>query len=463
LKDGTVLLTGGNDGGGAIVTAEVYDPGSTYFYSVSNLNVYRENHTATLLYNGMVLLAGGSDGGTALASAELYDPAQQTFTPTDVLQTARQYHTATLLNSGKVLIAGGLDSTGNPLASAELFSIPQARGTWAPTGGENVGDSLSATLLSNGKVLVIGVGASAELYDPSTGVFSPTGSMSAMRQYHTATLLQTGQVLITGGNTNFTTSATAELYDPTTGTFSLTTGSMTTARSSHTATLLQNGQVLIAGGFNFTNGVLDSAEIYDPGSGTFFGTGSMQTVRQTATATLLNNGKVLIAGGSSGSGVFYTISEAELYDPSSGTFTVTGSMNTTRADYSATLLSDGRVLVIGGFIEANAPGFPTTYYASTEIYDPSTGQFTANGNLNTARRGHGANQLANGQVLVEGGYSSTGVLASTEIYDPSTGMSSPAASMNTARYDHGVVLLQNGKVLVMGGIDGGGSSELYLP
>jgi hypothetical protein len=189
----------------------------------------------------------------------------------------------------------------------------------------------------------------------------------------------------------------------------------------------------------------------------------MQTVRQDATAILLNNGKVLIAGGSTGSGIFYTTSEAELYDPSSGGFTVTGSMNTTRAGYSATLLSDGRVLVIGGFIEQNAPGFPTTYYASTEIYDPATGQFTPGGSLNTARQGHGATLLPSGKILVEGGYSSTGVLASAELYDPVTGTSTPTASMNNARYDHGVVFLLNDKVLVVGGIDGGGSAELYLP
>jgi hypothetical protein len=472
LKDGTVLLAGGDQGGDATSTAEIYDPIGVSFYLVGNLNISRENHIATPLYNGMVLVAGGANcsGCVSLANTELYDPTQQTFTPAGNMQTARQYHTATLLTSGAVLIAGGVDnSTGTPttLASAELFTIPQASSTWIPTGGMSLGrDTLTATQLNNGKVLVIGGNngipyASAELYNPADGVFSPTGSMHAARLGQTATLLKNGQVLVTGGiSSNFTYPTAAELYDPATGTFSQTVGNMITGRAYHTATLLYNGQVLIAGGQS-PSGDQSSAEIYDPASGTFFPTWSMQVARDSATATLLNNGKVLITGGGfSGGGSFGMLSEAETYDPSSGKFTVTGSMAAPRVGHSATLLSDGRVLVIGGSNEVNAPGFPRTYYASTEVYDPAAGQFTANGTLSTPRQGHGATLLANGKVLVEGGYSGT---ASAEIYDALTGTSSPTGSMNTARYDHGVVLLQNGKVLVVGGIGGGGSAELYQP
>jgi WD40 repeat protein len=290
---------------------------------------YRVSHTATLLRNGRVLMAGGSDD----SSAEIYDPKTGTFSPTGSMTDVRSGHTATLLADGRVLIAGGSTHA----------------------------ESYSAT--------------SAEIYDPVTGTFSPTGAMATARMGHTATLLPDGRVLVTGGSNGTEGAvptneivATAELYDPRTGTFS-PTGSMATARGAHTATLLPDGRVLVAGGgsrrvagqrdANDPVEVVASAEIYDPRTGTFSPTGAMATGRAVHTATLLPDGHVLMAGGSE------VFASAETYDPTTGTFSGTGAMAVQQFSHTATLLADGRVLMAGG----------SEVFASAEIYDPTTGDF----------------------------------------------------------------------------------------
>ena len=184
------------------------------------------------------------------------------------------------------------------------------------------------------------------------GMFVPTGGMSSARSNHTATLLSNGKVLIAGGYNccTATTLASAELYDPAAGTFT-PTGSMNIGRNNHTATLLNNGKVLVAGGSD-NNGLIQAgAELYDPATGTFTATGSMSTVRSNHTATLLNNGKVLIAGGENCCN-FGVLTSEELYDSSTGTFSSTGSLqpftNSSRILHTATLLNNGKVLVAGG-------------------------------------------------------------------------------------------------------------------
>ena len=352
---------------------------------------------------------------------------------------------------------------------------PAHSGTFVPTGSMSTGrDGCTATLLSDGRVLVAGGGnlASAELYDPLTGKFSPTGSMTTARTSHTATLLSDGRVLIAGGVDNTGNVASAEIYDPGTGKFSAT-GSMTVARASQTATIFPNGRVLISGGQGGNGMALASAELYDPVAGTFSATGSMTVARMIQSATLLPSGRVLISGGwtttlvSSNDRTASILASAELYDPATGTFGPTGSMATARSAATTTLLPDGRVLVAGG-IDQSGVGL-----TSAELYDPATGTFGATGSMISGRSKAAAVSLPNGLVLVAGGWGGAPPppvyetpLASAELYDPTTGTFSPTGSMSAGRGSPMAILLRDGRVLIDGGADKTGnvaSAELYQP
>ena len=180
-----------------------------------------------------------------------------------------------------------------------------------------------------------------------------------------------------------------------------TTGSLNTARTGHVATLLPNGEVLVAGGGNAT-GFLPSAELYDPATGKWTVSGSMATARGQQTATLLPNGEVLVAGGISNGSSLWSPSctaTAEIYNPSTGQWTTTGSMTKSRSNHTATLLKDGLVLVVGGLCNGGF-SYPDK---SAELYDPSTGTWKTTGSMNIARVNTAATLLRNGQVLIEGG------------------------------------------------------------
>ncbi|PYK68063.1 MAG: hypothetical protein DME45_09090, partial [Verrucomicrobia bacterium] len=293
-----------------------------------------------------------------------------------------------------------------------------ASGTWIGTGSLATARSgYTATLLPNGKVLVVGGAngnsssflgelASVELYDPASGTWMATGNLGVARFSHTATLLSNGQVLVAGGEESNGFLTSAELYDPASGTW-MATGNLGVARFSHTATLLSNGQVLVAGGEE-SNGFLTSAELYDPASGTWSATGSLAAARWGHTETLLPNGKVLVAGGFIG---ISTLVSAELYDPASGTWTGTGSLGSARGEHTATLLPNGKVLLAGG---SNSTGG----LASAELFDPASGTWSATGNLAAARKGYTATLLPNGKVLIAAGVGHSGdVLATAELYD----------------------------------------------
>lgn len=334
LPDGKVLVAGGESSG---PSAELYDSTTGSWTATGSMVTPRSGHTATLLGDGKVLVAGGWDSHgnpngnpDELASAELYDPSTGTWTRTGNMATARVDFAATLLADGKVLVAGGLNASGVALASAELYD--PATGTWTATASLPAARfSHTATMLLDGKVLVAGGAccealnqptdpvASAVLYDPGTGTWSPTGNMTTPRVNHTATLLRDGRVLVAGGG-NTAVLYTAELYDPTSGTWTPTGPMVTTAGVDFSVTLLSDGNVLVAGGWDVWNSKFEptpglaSAELYDPASGTWTATARMTVPRLSQTATLLPDGTVLVAGGSDHG---LPLTSAELYDPGS--------------------------------------------------------------------------------------------------------------------------------------------------
>lgn len=362
------------------------------------------------------------------------------------------------------------------------------------------------------------------------GTFAPTGQMTTPRANHTATLLFDGKVLITGGD-NYAGSTeqlrvnTAEVYDPGARTFAWV-GNMTTGRSGHTATLLPDGRVLIAGGdgvipWGSDPSIPGTAEVYDPSTQTFSATGSMITGRTNANATLLPNGKVLITGGiarydndddtvlvggaeeydaltgtfsstgpyagslsrkassewfdststrlSDGTVLFATEPAAEVFDSTTGSFSLRGSMVSHAGlpyllGRTASLLMNGRVLLAGGEQE------DTGRFNNAELYDPTTGVFSATGAMTVARDGHTSTLLPDGTVLVAGGQSNiclgnecyfAGSENSAEMFDPAQGAFMSAGIMTQRRDSHTATLLNNGDVLLAGGNVWGGIALLY--
>lgn len=344
--------------------------GSGGFNNTGSMNTARVDHTATLLSNGEVLVAGGFNGTNGyLASAELYDPVKGKWTLTGSMTAPRDGHDAVLLQNGEVLVAGGINatlSTCGTLAGAELYN--PSTGTWTATGSMTTGRySFSLTLLANGKVLAAGGTncgngglTSAELYNPATGTWTATGSMTIGNETSAAVLLQNGQVFVVGND---------NLYNPSTGTWTATTSPSIFAHAP--LALLPNGDVWAAG-------TIQGDLIYNPSTDqwTTFAPPLCTTSKQSCqgAGALLNTGKVLVAGGATYVNAQpYPIEEtnglAALFDPSTLTWTTTGSMSKSRIGETMTVLSNGQALVAGGETYDKSVGHLVPI-ASAELYTP---------------------------------------------------------------------------------------------
>jgi hypothetical protein len=404
-------------------SAELYDPITNAFTSTGTMTTSRSAASRQVLWTGRDLVAAGGSNTAELYCPAMPGTPEQ-WTKTGKLNTARTGAQATVLDNGNIFISGGTDMTAGDASTAyasnELYDYMS--GTFSSAGIMNTPRHQHGNVrLPSGNVLITGgqdaslssALATSELYDPVTGTYTFTGGTGLLaRRLHRVTLLANGNVLVTGGiSDGGGTRASARLYDYTTGLFSATTIPMTEPRRSHRATRLFDGRVLIVGGRNST-GILSSAELYDPDTKSFSATGSMAAARSSPRGTRLPDGRVLISGGI-GTGNNAVLG-TELYDPSTGTFTSAGNSAVARESDRGTLLDNGTVLFSGGISGENA-GFVT--YASTELYDVASGTFVLTGNLQTARQDHSSSPLPNGQTLVAGGVDSSGnALASAELY-----------------------------------------------
>jgi hypothetical protein len=370
-------------------------------------------------------------------------------------------------------------STANPTENATATVSVVAAGFGETGSMHSARSGHTATLLKDGKVLILGGGdRTAEVFDPASGTFSLTGNPLTNRFAASATLLADGTVLIAGGvepgpTGPFPASDTAEIFHPATGTFT-PTGNMLDVRHRHTATLLNDGKVLIIGGDGSSFCTIASSELFDPVTGTFSSTGSLlsEKGRMNNTATLLSSGEVLIAGGSNGCAPDAADDPpwdplfVELYNATSGSFHGGGDMSTTRIGHAAVRLTDGRVLMLGGIPAVQnlheQPANP--WYA--EWYDPAALSFSPVTGLMISQKGYTATPLSSGMVLIAGGVDAAGHPTSeVDQVNPDSGTISTAGGLVHARTQHTATLLKDGRVLVTGGVDSDGnalaSAELY--
>lgn len=440
LPNGEVLFAGGasEDTSSSV---EVFDPKTNTFDVPGELDPVTKGGTVTQMSDGKLLFVGGKiDQKTVNGFATLYDAKTGKFARTGSPISKRFDHEATLLGNGMVLIVGGTGSDGYPLKNAEIYDPNSS--TFKPAGMLTTGRSrTSATLLPNGRVLITGgidkngvTLSSAEIFDPVTGEFVTAANLLNPRHSHSTILLSNGKALIVGGLSGSSSTDThafppsAELFDPMSGSFS-TTGSLKFKRYSNTTTLLPSGKVLVVGGRDDSNAAMGIVELYDPKSEKFSSIKSRGlTGRFDHSATLLPDGTVLIAGGKvslpkdaeAEPGIDMSgedSNSAEIFDPKSGKTIATASLSVARVGHTAIPLSSGNVLMVGG-APMSLPDSPSNNAKRSELYTPSTGKFTSSGTFPASTFGHTATLLANGEVLLAGGFTPSGPSSDLPQADP---------------------------------------------
>lgn len=426
----------------------------------ASLALSAEDKTALLLMEGFILASMGNRDGdattsfmralTLLPDAKLPDSLGITIkrVPPSIerlFQAARK-----VAQEGKP--TEGPKRTG---PAVRITVEPDTSSKWRPTESMSRRRHLhTATLLISDEVLVTGgyddgvLLADAERYDPEARIWRRTEPMKHPRAQHTATRLKGGKVLVAGGYGSTGFLAGAELYDPARHTWTAA-GRMSRGRSQHTATLLNTGEVLVTGG-KAESGPLANAELYNPETNTWKVIASMTSARNNHTATLMPSGKVLVTGGG----------KVEVYDPAKGEWSAANSVVGSGL-HTATLLPSGKVLLVGELTEGN-------YRADAATHNPKDGSWETPVRMHRGRARHAATLLRSGKVLVTGGSDSGNTLAGAELYDPVTLRWTPLANMAEERTQHTATLLTSGEVLVAGGYaksskDTLSSAEIYKP
>jgi hypothetical protein len=345
------------------------------------------------------------------------------------------------------------------------------------TPGSEPGDGYdlhTASLLPDSSVLIVGgrgynepIHQQAIRYLPGSGTYAPDASLTTPRMAHVAITRPDGAVIIAGGINPFAPGTdfdpvyrSTEIYDPDWKMFHAGPD-MTAPRRHHVATLLKDGRTFITGGIQLRGsgfGASPNTEIYDPLTNTFSESSRMAEGRWLHTATLLKDGRVLIVGGRNNNCTercpIYSLNSTEIFDPATGSIAPTGSLNISRYNHSATLLDDGRVLILGGETTENL-GTDNDQVGPTEIYDPTTGQFSKWTNLVLPRSSHAVTLLNNGKLWLTGGYRISGMVTQrTELFDPSTGISVEGPALREQHIRHSAIRLTGGEVLIFGGSNG---------
>jgi hypothetical protein len=308
--------------------------GAPGWSAASALLTAREGFAVTSLLSGQVLVIGGRRGTPLLSTTEVLDPASGRWSPGPGMSHERLGPRATRLLSGKVLVVGGEPSWA-PM-TAELYDPGKL--AWsavpAPTG---LGTSAMSVALADGNVLFLSTIGSSQVYEAATNTWRPAQSAPTVIA-PTLTLLADGKVLVAGGTVNAASSAATWLYDPGSDSFK-PAKPLTVPRSGQAATLLRDGRVLVAGGFDSTGGgALSTAELYDPATGGWNATAGMASTYPTARGTVVSDGRVLLVGAT----------RSELFDPSAGAWSDAGTRQGSLLVSEPVLLGDGTVLVVGG-------------------------------------------------------------------------------------------------------------------
>lgn len=342
----------------------------------------------------------------------------------------------------------------------------------------------TATLLNDGQVLVTGGTSdgktalgSAELFNPVNEKWSATSKISKARMRHTATLLDSGKVLIVGGYEG-NGGGHPSLLRHLNGSGNISLGSceifdpikgvfnpvpsLQTGRFWHRAVKLHDGRVLVIGGLNVSHGALSSCEIYDPGNGQWVEASEMNKARVRFTATLLNNGSVLVTGGHDGAGKV-PFSSCELYVPEKDTWYEVAPMNRARGYHSAVLMADGKVMVSGGFSGPKKPD-----WSDAEIYDPAMNAWTLAGNMSLPRHNHESVSLPTGEIIIFGGSNclTGGAHSGIEYYDPDENMWQNTNLVMLGLKWTVAIALDDNSILISGGrtcIDASDITYKYIP